>query len=363
MDLGVASPFADSHLAAVTWGHLTGQTAPLPITRAQAMGIPPLAKGRNLICGQAMRVALLVEHATGQTPNPLFGRVWAQPEPWRARAMTMAWLVDSLIWYGRAWLVVRARYAVSEGNWPKSYEWVPETDVAADPHRRDLLLVRGEPVAAADVVLIPGHHEGLLRTAQEQLRDARDTYRAAGRAAKNPVPSVELHQTTPTPMSKDDVEKLVDAWAKARQGENGGVAYTNHAIEAKMHGQPAEQLLLGGRKAINLEMAQLLGLTASDVDAEVGGSSLTYRNLADHDQRRLNDVILPYLLAITGRLSLPDVLPAGYTMRAATSSLVSADFKSRMEGYRAAQDAGIYTLEQCQALEAGHDVRIGETQK
>lgn len=363
MDLGVASPFADSHLAAVTWAHLTDQDNPvMPVTRAQAMAIPPLAKGRNLICGQAMRVNLMVDHAAGgDAPDARFGRVWAQPEPWRARPLTLAWVVDSLIWYGRAWLIVRDRYAPSEGSWPRAYEWVPETDVAADPNRRGHLMVRGEPVSADDVVMIPGHHDGLLRSAQSALRDARDLYRAAGRAAKNPVPSIELHQTTPTPLAENDRKRLVADWAAAREGANGGVAYTNHAIEVKTHGQAAEQLLLGGRKATNLEMAQLLGLTASDVDAEVGGSSLTYRNLSEADQRRLNDVILPYLLAITGRLSLPDVLPAGYSMRAATRSMVSPDFKSRMEGYQAAIAAGVYTVEQCQELEAGHEVKIGET--
>ena len=41
VDLGVASPFADSHLlAGVTWAHLTGKDAPTtPLTRTQAMAI------------------------------------------------------------------------------------------------------------------------------------------------------------------------------------------------------------------------------------------------------------------------------------------------------------------------------------
>lgn len=359
MDLGVASPFADSHLAKVTWSNLMGADVPTPVVRQDAMAIPPLAKGRNIICGQAMRVGLMVEY-TGQAAaaDPRFAQVWRQPEAWRSLALTMAWLVDSLIWYGRAWLIVRSRYA--EGNWPRQFEWVAESDVAPDPQRTNHLMVKGQPVPAADVVLIQGHHEGLLNSAQGALADARELYRAVGRAAKNPVPSIELHQTTQTPLGETERKQLVTEWAAARNGANGGVAYTNHAIEVRTHGQAPEQLLLGGRKATNLEMAQLLGLTASDVDAEVGGSSLTYRNLNDHDQRRLNDVILPYLLAITGRLSQADVLPAGYTMRAATSSLVSADFKTRMEGYSAAQAAGIYTPEQCAELEAGHEVQIGE---
>ena len=51
MDLGVASPFADSHLAKVTWSNLMGADVPTPVVRRDAMAIPPLAKGRNIICG------------------------------------------------------------------------------------------------------------------------------------------------------------------------------------------------------------------------------------------------------------------------------------------------------------------------
>src|SRR5690606_26138682 len=101
-----------------------------------------------------------------------------------------------------------------------------------------LIRAFGEPVNAVDVIRIDGPHEGILHFGRHLLREAIDVADAAARAAANPVPSIELHQTGGSPLNAEERRELVAAWAEARRaGRNGGVAYTNQNIEVRTHGQ------------------------------------------------------------------------------------------------------------------------------
>lgn len=351
---GILSPFIEtpSHLSAVTWAHLLDLPEDqAPVTRADAMGIPAIARGRNLICGQIGRLAMTAVRGTTALPSQPW--VTAQPESARPRAWTLAWTTDALLFFGRAWWIVTERYA--EDGRPARFSWVPEYAISWDPS--GTLLVFGQAVPEFDVVRIDAPHEGILAYGGgAPIRAARALARAAARAADNPVPSIDLHQTGGDRLSSQEVTELVNGWAKARRGANGGVAYSNSVIEARTLGQAPEQLLVEGRKAASLEMAQLLGLPAWAVDAETGGSSLTYSNVPSRSRELLDYTLQPYLDAIAGRLSLDDVLPRGTWARFETRALLNPDFAERMAGYKAAQDAGIYSAAECRAMELGQPI-------
>lgn len=347
---GVLSPLIESsHLSSVTWAHLLGlDTDHSPVSRGEAMSIPAMARARNIITGQAGRLSwTAVRNATplpaGVTP------ILDQPERGRPRSLTMSWIVDGLFWFGRAWLIVTERYA--DGGRPMHVQWVPEYLISHDGVGN--VLVDNRPVHQADVIRIDGPHEGVLNFGREPLRAARALARSAGRAADNPVPSIDLHQTSGEPLRDADIDKLTARWIKARRSGNGAVGYTSPNIEAKPLGQPPEQLLVEGRKAAALECAQLANLPAWAVDAESGGSSLTYSNVPSRARELLDVTLAPYLDAIAGRLSLDDVLPRGTWCRADTQALTNPDFAERMAGYQAAITAGIYTQQECRAMELG----------
>lgn len=348
---GPLTPFATAdHLEAATWAHLLElEASQLPITRQHAMSIPAIARGRHVLTGQIGRLALQGRTGNGPARDQRVQLVLDQPETGRPRALTIAWTVDACLFYGRAWWHVTSRYSRSEGGRPRRFEWIPEHEIGDDGGPT----VRGHRVDAADLIRIDGPHEGILRFAQPQLKAARALYKAAARAADNPVPSIDLHQTTPEKLNGTEIQQLIKAWAAARRGDNGGVAYTNSAIDARTLGQPAEQLLIAARKAVAVEMAQILNLPAWAVDAEMGGSSITYSNSPSRMRELLDISCTPYLDAIAGRLSMDDIAPAGTWVRFLTETLTTPDFAERMAGYTAAQAAGIYTVEQCQALEAG----------
>jgi len=345
---GILSPWADtSHLEAVTWAHLLDLPEDTrPVTRLDAMALPAVARGRNLICGQAARLAL-----TAVTPaGPLAEQpgIITQPERFRARALTMAWIVDSLLFHGRAWLLVTERLSTGK---PNHVVWAPEHEISWDPHSGQLL-AWNQPVPLEDVIRIDGPHEGILTYGRAVLRSARSLARSAARVANNPVPAIDLHQVSGDRMTDKEIDALINRWVKARQGTNGGVSFTNQGIEAKPLTMPIEQLLIAGRQQAEKELAQLLNLPGWAVDAVVTGSSLTYSNVPSRSRELLDYTLQPYLDAITGRLSLDDVLPRGTWATADPAALLATDFATRMAGYKTAIDAGIYTAEQCKAMEA-----------
>ncbi|MFT3876198.1 MAG: phage portal protein [Propioniciclava sp.] len=345
---GVLTPYAGpTHLQAITLQHLYDLADDhTPVTRAQAMAIPAVARGRNVICQTLGRVAWEARTGTKRThPQPA---IITQPEGnARARALTYAWTADALLFYGRAWWIARAR---DYNQRITCVEWVPESAITWDSEH---YYVRGIRTPPENIIRIDGPHEGLLVYGQDVLKAARAISKAYGRTAANPTPALELHQTQGDKLTKEEIDQLIARWIAARNNPNGAVSYTNQAIELRTHGLPAEQLLIAGRKASSLDIAQAMGLPAWAVDAEVGGSSITYSNSPSRMRELLDLSLTGYFDAIGGRLSLDDVLPRGTWAHALVEQLTTPDFADRMAGYKAAQEAGIYTAEQCIAIETG----------
>ena len=335
-------------MTALTLEDLYGIQGLATVTRASSIGIPAVAKARHLVCGKIAGFPLVAMTGNAKSARP---PSWLQAiEPGRPNFITMTWLVDGMLFHGRAWLLVTSRYA--DTNKPKSFRLVPEWNATTNT---DGALVKafGQPVAPGDVVRIDGPHEGILNNSKPAIREALAVEAAAAKAADNPVPSVELHQVAGEQLNDEEIAKLVKSWADARRGANGGVAYTNQSVEAKMHGAAPEQLLISGRNAAALNIARAIGLSAWAVDAAVEGSGLTYSSVPARSRELVEYGLQPYMDALTARLSMDDVLANGQWVKFDTAQLLRGSFAERMAGYRAAIDAGIYTAQECRALEDG----------
>lgn len=346
--LEVASPFAnDTQLGKLVLSDLFGTNADsLPVTRAVAMTVPAVARARNTLAPLVGRLPLRTYRGDALMPaSPL-----DVPEtaPARSRQATMTWTMDSMLFYGRAWWVVSQRYA--DTGRPASFRWVPEWDARIEGGQL-VGTVAGEDFAPRDVVRIDGPHEGILNFGAETIRQAQRLDSAANRIADNPVPAIELHQTTPDSMTDDEIDKMIETWQLARR--KSGVAYTSSAVETKIHGLNPEQLIVEGRKFSALQIARMLGVPAWVVDAEVGGSSLTYSNVPSRSRELVDYSLTPYLSAIEGRLSMDDILPRGQWCRFDLDELLRADFGDRMNAYKVAIESKVYTVDELRAREAG----------
>lgn len=348
----LGSPWADTPLTRLTLEEVFG-TNHITIDRAAAMAIGTVARGRNLITGQIGHFALTAHRGTEPLKTP---PAWLERlEKGRPRSVTLAWIVDALLFYGRAFLLIDGR------DWSgqiTAFRFVPEWKAKTDG-AGSLIAAFDQHVNANDWIRIDAPVEGLLTTAADDLRDMITVKAAAARTAENPVPALELHQTGGDPLTDDEIDALTARWAEKRRARNGGVAYTNQSIEAKTHGTNTEQLLIEARQEIKLDLANHLNLPAWAVDASTSGSSLTYSNVPSRTRELIDYTLTPLMDAIAGRLSLDDVLPRGAWCQFDTTTALRGSFNDRMTGYKTAIDAGIYTVEEIRRIENGIPLEAG----
>lgn len=344
----LASPWSDSgNLEKATLAHLYADTAMgnhSPVVRSDAMSLAAVAKARNIITGTISRFPMVIMQGTTPHDNPA---AWAeQPEPARSRSQTILWTVDSLIFYGRAFWLITDRYA--DGA-PRRFAMVPEHKATVDENG-NLIAAFDLPVTGNQYIRFDAPHEGVLNFGSRILRKALDTERAAENAAANPVPSIELHQVDGDDLTVEEVQELLAQWRTSRSARGGGVGFTNRTLEVKTHGQPAEQLLIDAQNQAAIGIARMMGLPAWAVDAVVAGSSLNYSNNSARARELIDFGLYPYMSAITDRLSMDDVLRHGTWVRFEESEFISPSLKERLEAYKIAIEAGIYTAEEARNL-------------
>lgn len=302
----IASPWAPqpAHLNSVVWPDITGMKY-LPITRLEAMSVPAMARARGLICGTLGNLPLREYTHDGKVTDDqpdFLTRTDRGISPFHR----MLWTADDLLFFG--WSLWSADERDETGR-VTSAQRIPFD--FWDFNSKFEVTINGETAAADEVILIPGIHEGLLQFAGRTLRHSTHLLDAADKAAETPMANVELHQTSGAPMNDDDISKLVSRWAAARRGENGGVGYTNSAIEVKEHGALNEHLLIKGRNAAAVDVARVAGIPAVLLDAGAeGGDSMSYDNAQGRNAELVDYGLRPLMAAIAGRLSLTDVTPA-----------------------------------------------------
>ena len=344
---GVSSPWSSTeNWQAIVAADLFG-SEPVPITREVAMRIPAVARSRNVLCAVAMTLPLVAQTADGpRDPQPDICRVIDRYRPY---SITIAWIIDQLLFNGVAWLVVQSR--AYDGSIQSARVALP-SELKFNPDGWPVAY-QNKAYAATDFIQIPCWHEGVLNFGKVAFRQATNLAESAGRAADNPIPSIELHQTNDLTLTDDKIQKLVDSWRSARRGKNGGVAYTPKMIQTIAHGEAAEQLLIEGRKASDVDMARVMGVPAWVIDAPTSGSTLTYSNIESRTRELLAYGLTPYLTVIEDRLSMDDILPRGVWTSFDTTQALAGDLKTRAEAYQAAEAAGIMTAEQALAQERG----------
>ncbi len=315
----IASPWADSHLTTVVWSDILGADAPTRITRATAMRVPAVARGRNLIAPTIARLPLTVWAKDAQLdPSPTWTRATALGVTPYHR---MLWTVDDLIFHGWSlWVVERGSSDQLLNGARIPFDWWrinPDTgaiEVKSSP--------AGEyrPANADEVVLIPGPHEGILTFGVDAIRQAAALAETVKDRAENPDALTELHYTGDKPLIQPEIDSTVEQWLAARRKSGGArVGFTGKNLEVKTHGTGSEQLLIEGRNAAAVELAQVIGIPAAMLDATSAGASLTYETTEGRNGQFIDYGLSTYMDPIAARLSDDDVVPRGQSVRFDTS--------------------------------------------
>ena len=337
------SPWSDStHLENIVFDDLFGIDVEGPVSRSAAVKLATVAKGRDVLTGRISRLPLVAK-SKGK-PLDTQPSILLQPEDGYSLVNTLTWTFDDLFFHGVAWWLITARDFTGRPLKisllrPGQYE----TDDAGQ-----LIKANGVPVAAGDGIRFDGPNEGLLDRGADTIRRAIRLNRAAAKAENNPVPSVDLHNEGEDLTGKE-IATLTSSWEKART--TTGVGYSSKGLKVNVLGQPAEQLMIDGRKAINLELARHMGAPEWAVSVAQEGSSFNYTNKSSRNTELIDEFLAPYMSAFTSRLGLDDVMPHGTTVDFDTSTLTAEDTATRYANHKTAVEMGLYTLEFAQELE------------
>lgn len=313
----LASPWQSPHphhLAPVVYQDVF-RAAPRRVTRDQAVQIPALSRARQLITSTIPRLPLKAVYvATGEAAEVPY---WLNQSKGTVTPFhRMLWTIDDLFFYGWSlWQLERD----DQGNITAGAR-VPYSNWEFDDNGE--IKVNGKAVWDDDVMLIPGVNEGILSYGAATLAEAIHLANAVQKAAETPAAHTELHQTNDAPMTEDEVRALINSWAAARRGENGGVAFTSAGIEVKEHGAPSEHLLINARNAVSVDVARHAGIPSSMVDAYLSGSSISYANTSARMAELITFGLSPLMTAVTSRLSQDDITPEGVALEYDTTTVV-----------------------------------------
>jgi hypothetical protein len=322
-----------NHLAQVMVPYDLFGAYPRILSRAQAMTVPAVARGRHLTCGTIAGLPLVA--LTGDTPVPVQPG-WAQATDGQTGTLTaeqshrlgiapqspwsrLLWTVDDLVFYPNSLWAVTALDV--EGR-PARMARVAYESWDIDADTGDVTDADGRPFDIP-CVLIEGPHEGILTFGSETIAAADDLESTATTVARTPF-RLELHQTTGAELSPDEQAALI-ASAKAALAANDGVLYSNEALQIITHPVDSGDLLIAGRNAAALDIARHLSMPAAMIDATSEGASLEYSTLTGRNQHWLDYGLSLYMDAITARLSMDDVVPRGQRVALDATALTALD--------------------------------------
>lgn len=305
----IASPWSDpGDLGRIIAADVFGIDGPPLNSRAAAMRIPAVARGRNLMVSTICRFPL--ESAIAADLDPEQPAWLYRTTDGTSPELRLAWTVDDLIFHGwSCWW--RANNA---DGFPGDVGRIPFADWSIDPERRQVV-VNGIPQDHDRVILIPGLHEGILSFGGDTIRDARNLYDVVRTRLDMPVPNIDLHQTGGDPLTDDQIDALTERWSAARRLRRGGVGFTSEHIEARELGKGGEELMIEARNAAALDLARMIGVTAGLIDATAPKASLNYETTTGRNQEFVDRDLALYMTPITARLSMDDVCPRGKRVR------------------------------------------------
>lgn len=335
---GIRSPWSPyGVLQQVTLEDLFGLAHGVTVTRQRALSLSVVNKARRVIAGNIGRLQLVA--ITGGQPAIVQPPLLAQPEADRSLSETLTWTADALFFHPCTWWIIQSR---DYYGWPLKVKLLDQTAAELDT---DGVLVRawGEPVNSADVIQFNSIDSGLLTDARDIIQRGIIITHAASLAEDNPVPALDIHNEGDR-LQAEEIEELLGSWQIARRTR--GVGYSDKMIKVNPLGAPTEQLLIEGRKAIDLELVRACGIPAWAADVPVETSALNYSNRASRNWELIDLALAPYMNAIESRMSMPDVSPAGWSIAFVADELTRDDAATRYANYEIGLRAGFLTLPQ-----------------
>ena len=323
------------------------------INRLQAMSVPAVANCRNLIATTIAGIPLeLFDLATGEElPTPPWVK---QPDKRSPLSNTIAWTVDSLIFYGVAYWKVTEVYA-DDGR-PARFEWVQNDRVTVklDQYNQNVeyYMINNEKVpmeGLGSLVTFQHQDQGLLMRAARTIKSAIDLELAVNIATQTPQPSGYI-KNIGADLPDDKVQGLLNTWKSARQ--NRATAYLTSTLDyVPTQFSPKDMTYNDSSQFLATQIARAMNVPSHMIDAEQIKSN-TYQNVIDARKDFMTYTLYPYIEVIQSRLSMDDLTPRGQAVRfCIDDTFLKADAMERLNVIEKLLALGLIDVNQAKQME------------
>jgi HK97 family phage portal protein len=323
------------------------------INRLQAMSVPSVANCRNLIATTIAGIPLeIYDLTTGEEiPSP----VWLkQPDKRSPLSNTIAWTVDSLIFYGVAYWRVTEVYA-DDGR-PARFEWIQNDRVTVklDQWNQNVeyYMINNEKLpmdGVGSLITFQSLDQGLLLRAARTIKSAIDLELAVNVATQTPQPSGYI-KNNGADLPDDKVQGLLNTWRTARQ--NRATAYLTQTLDyVATQFSPKDMTYNESAQYLATQIARAMNVPTYMIDAEQLKSS-TYQNIIDARKDFLTYTLYPYIEVIQSRLSMDDLTPRTQQVRfAIDDTYLKSDAMERLNVIEKMLALGLIDVNQAKEME------------
>jgi HK97 family phage portal protein len=329
-----------------------GQSFEFSVTREVAMQVPAIARARNVICNTLGSIPLEMYARDGRQMRSLS---WMeQPDLHTPRSVTMAYTIDSLMFFGKAYWQVTNTYA--EDNRPSRFRWIDTRRVTFITNTANTQIeqysVDNNPVPMSGIGSLITFQAlddlGVLGRGARTIATSHALEVAAYNISKDPVP-VGILKNTGFDMADSAVVELLNTWKQARQ--NKSTAYLNSNLEYQTVGFDSKQMqLVEARAHIASEIARLMNVPAYVVGADMQ-ANMTYSNAVDTRKDLVNNTLRGYIAAIEDRLNMADISTSGSFIRFDLDDYLREDAKTRTEITTSLLTSGIIDVNEAREME------------
>lgn len=323
------------------------------LQRADAMKVSSFARARNLICGTGATIPMaLYKKSTGEE---LGSPVWLeQPSLTQPRFVTVSWTIDSLMMYGVAYWEITELY--EEDGRPRRFEWVANTRVTFDLDLYNTTVIQyyvdGAPrpmSGLGSLITFQGFDEGVLTRGGATIQAAIDVQKAMAVSATSPFPTGVL-KNSGADLDPKEVQGLLAAWKQARN--NRSTAYLTSTLEyTPVQFSPKDMVYSDSLQYLATEIARLCNIPAYMLSADMN-NSMTYSNVIDERKQFFAYSLMPYLEAISARLSMNDITANGNEVRfEVNDTFLRTEPLDRLTAIEKMLQLDLITVEQARAME------------
>lgn len=287
--------------------------------RNAAMSVPTLARGRDLMASVIASTALCMyreywdDVEKEMAEEELAPRSWLrQPDPAIPYATLMAWTLDDLFFYGRAFWFTTSR---TQDGFPASFTRLPASMIQTMDQSGPVwfapsneVYFQGGMIDPKDLVQFISPVQGIVYQSTNAVQTALKLEASRYRNAESSIPAGVIRQTGGEPLSAQELADLSAAFNAARR-ENQTAALNEYLEYIETKALPDNMLMIESANYQALEMCRLANIPPYLAGVNIG--SYSYQNARSAREDLYIFGARLYMECVAQTLSMNNVLPRG----------------------------------------------------